>query len=269
MLLAAISLSAQQPDPADPAFFSTNIQPVFEQQCFSCHNPDSDVSKLDLTSRAGLMRGGGRGPSIVPGNPSRSLLYKTITQQSQPFMPMGMAPLSGEAIANIAAWIEAGARYGESVVTEGPPDERRAKGEQLFREHVQPLFESTCLKCHSPETKASGLDLSTRDALLAGGENGKVVEPGQAQQSKLYKAVAHLSEPHMPFRSEKLPSETIDRLAGMDRRRSAFRGRAEGVVRHDPQHPLGISAAAAPRDASSQEHRVGSKPHRRLCGRQA
>lgn len=212
MLLAANLLSAQQPDPADPAFFSTYIQPVFEQQCFSCHNPGSDVSKLDLTSRAGLVRGGDNGPAIVPGNPSRSLLYKTITHQSQPFMPLGTARLSSEQIANIEAWIEAGAVYGGSVVAEGPLDERRAKGVQLFREHVQPLFESTCLKCHSPETKASGLDLSTRDALLAGGENGKVVEPGQAQQSKLYKAVAHLAEPHMPFRSEKLPSETIDRL---------------------------------------------------------
>ena len=158
------------------------------------------------------MEGGDNGPAVVPGEPARSLLYRSITHQSQPFMPMGMERLPQDVVDNFAAWIEAGAHYAETSTTANRKDERWLKGQQLFKDHVQPLLESTCLKCHSPETKASGLDMSTRDALLAGGENGKVLEPGQPADSKLFKAVAHLAEPHMPFRSEKLPQETIDRL---------------------------------------------------------
>ncbi len=212
LVVLASSLIAQQPDPADPAFFTKNIQPVLEQKCFNCHKPESNVSKLDLTTRAALMEGGDNGPAVVPGAPARSLLYRSITHQSQPFMPMGMERLPQDVIDNFAAWIEAGAHYAETNAAASRKDERAAKGQQLFKNHVQPLFESTCLKCHSPETKASGLDLSTRDALLAGGENGKVLEPGQPADSKLFKAVAHLAEPHMPFRSERLAQETIDRL---------------------------------------------------------
>ena len=212
VLSLAPALVAQNLDPASPAFFSKNIQPVLEQKCFKCHKPGSNVSRLYLTTREALMEGGDNGPAVVPGQPSRSLLYRSITHQSQPFMPMGMDRLPQDVIDNFAAWIEAGAHYGDASGAESREDDRRAKGRQLFKDHVQPLLESTCLKCHSPETKASGLDLSTRDAMLAGGKNGKVLEPGQPGASKLYKSVAHLAEPHMPFRSEKLSRETIDRL---------------------------------------------------------
>ncbi|MDA1311968.1 MAG: DUF1553 domain-containing protein [Acidobacteria bacterium] len=235
LLLSPVDrLTAQQPNPVGADYFPRYIQPVFEQKCFSCHTAESSVSKLDLTSREGLMRGGDNGPAIVAGDAERSLLYKSITHQSQPFMPLGMDRLSQQEIDRIAAWINAGAQYGAAPSGGDHQDEKWIKGQKLFSENVQPLFESTCLKCHSSETKASGLDLSTRDAILAGGENGKVVEPGRSKDSKLYKAVAHLGEPHMPFRSERLPQETIDRLAEWIDTGAPFEGKLEassGVIR--------------------------------------
>ena len=44
------------------------------------------MGKLDLSSFAGLMAGGGSGPVIAPGKPERSLLYKLIENGQ---MPMG------------------------------------------------------------------------------------------------------------------------------------------------------------------------------------
>ena len=233
-LLTADRLPAQEPDPADASYFTQYIQPVFDQKCLSCHNAESNVSKLDLTSRESLLRGGGKGPGVVPGDAVGSILYKSITHRSQPFMPLGMDRLSRQEIDRIAAWIDAGAQYGESVSAAPKEDERWVQGRKLFSEHVRPLLESTCLKCHSTETKASRLDLSTRDAMLAGGENGKAVEPGRSQDSKLHKAVAHLVEPHMPFRSERLPQATIDRLAEWIDAGAPFEGKLEassGAIR--------------------------------------
>jgi hypothetical protein len=234
LLLAAGTLSAQQANPADPSYFTQYVKPVFEQKCLSCHDAESSVSKLDLTSRESLLRGGGKGPAVIPGDAESSLLYKSITHQSQPFMPMGMDRLSRQEIDWIAGWINAGAQYDTAVSAVRSQDEKWGQGQKLFREHVEPLFESTCLKCHSTETKASGLDLSTRDSMLTGGENGKVVEPGRAKDSKLYKAVAHVAEPHMPFRSERLPQETIEHLAEWIDAGAPFEGKLEassGAIR--------------------------------------
>jgi hypothetical protein len=63
---------------------------------------------------------------------------------------------------------------------------------------VRPAFEKACLGCHGPQTKSAGLDLSTREALLKGGERGPAVVPGDPKASLLYKVVSHEAEPHMP-----------------------------------------------------------------------
>jgi len=129
LVVLAPSLTAQQRDLAASAFFLKNIQPVLEQKCFNCHKPESNVSKLDLTTRAALMEGGDNGPAVVPGKPARSLLYRSITHQSQPFMPMGMERLPQDVVDNFAAWIEAGAHYAETSTTANRKDERWLKGQ--------------------------------------------------------------------------------------------------------------------------------------------
>src|ERR1700690_2471811 len=83
---------------------------------------------------------------------------------------------------------------------------------QLYND-VRPVFEKSCLPCHGPQTKSSGLDLSTRDALLKGGEHGPAIVPGDPKTSLLYKLVSYEAEPHMPYKGDRLPQETIDRIA--------------------------------------------------------
>ena len=61
--------------------------------------------------------------------------------------------------------------------------------------------------------KQAGLDLSTRESALKGSENGPVIVAGKPEDSRLYKLVAHLSEPGMPFKGPKLPDATIAKIA--------------------------------------------------------
>ena len=83
----------------------------------------------------------------------------------------------------------------------------------LYRDHIHPLFKKSCLGCHNAGAKQGGLDLSTREAMLRGSEHGPVVAIGKPDDSQLYKAIAHVAEPAMPFKGKKLPDADIARIA--------------------------------------------------------
>src|SRR5947209_2490664 len=83
----------------------------------------------------------------------------------------------------------------------------------LYSDRIRPLFEKNCLACHGPKMKQSGLDLSTRESLLRGGDSGPAVVPGNPDASQLYKLVSHQKEPGMPFKGAKLPDDAISRIA--------------------------------------------------------
>ncbi len=61
------------------------------------------------------------------------------------------------------------------------------------------ILEQKCFQCHGAAAQKSGLDLRTRESILAGGDNGPAIVPGSADASRLYRRVAALEEPRMPF----------------------------------------------------------------------
>ncbi len=108
MSLALMLLAAQ------PAF-EQYIRPVLEKQCHSCHNSTTHQGGLDLTSRDKILRGGDRGPAVVPGDPQSSLLFAYINHERQPGMPLGGQKLSADVIARFGQWIKDGARFEEAA----------------------------------------------------------------------------------------------------------------------------------------------------------
>jgi mono/diheme cytochrome c family protein len=83
----------------------------------------------------------------------------------------------------------------------------------LYRGEIKPLIDKNCIACHNAKVKQGGFDISTREALLQGSEHGKVVVPGNPADSQLYKLVAHVSEPGMPFKGKKLPDAAIAKFS--------------------------------------------------------
>jgi mono/diheme cytochrome c family protein len=90
---------------------------------------------------------------------------------------------------------------------------KMAQGLALFKKHVRPVLVTQCLKCHGGDAVESEFDLSDRDKLLRGGSSGTVAEPGKAKSGRLYERITHARKPGMPFKGEKLPDETIARIA--------------------------------------------------------
>jgi mono/diheme cytochrome c family protein len=75
------------------------------------------------------------------------------------------------------------------------------------------VLEAHCVKCHGGEKTKGGLDLTTREALLRGGETGVTVVPGEPEQSLLVQSIRHERDPHMPHKEPKLPDAAIAQIA--------------------------------------------------------
>lgn len=92
--------------------FATEIHPVLETRCKSCHSGDNAQAGFRVGSREELLRGGVSGPAIIPGKGADSLLVQKIAGRRGTRMPPAGAPMSDDAIASIRQWIDAGAVWG-------------------------------------------------------------------------------------------------------------------------------------------------------------
>ena len=66
----------------------------------------------------------------------------------------------------------------------------RAGDEVDFARDILPLFREACVECHGAEKQKGKLRMDTREALLKGGEDGKVIEPGNAEEGSLVRRIA-------------------------------------------------------------------------------
>ena len=101
--------------------FEKQIRPLLKQYCYDCHSQDAEESGLRLDYGAHILKGGDRGPSVVPGKKSDSPLFQSLTGQGKiPRMPHDMPPLKPEEINLIGEWIEQGGHIpeSESVLTQ-------------------------------------------------------------------------------------------------------------------------------------------------------
>ena len=64
-----------------------------------------------------------------------------------------------------------------------------AADEVDFKKDIAPVLETSCVKCHNPEKKKGKLDMSTKEGFMKGGEDGKIVEAGKADASKMIKSL--------------------------------------------------------------------------------
>jgi mono/diheme cytochrome c family protein len=71
-------------------------------------------------------------------------------------------------------------------------------GDAGWAAHIEPLFKEHCAECHNPTKTKSGLDLSSLQSILKGGERGAAVLPGRPEESNLYRFLTTGADPHMP-----------------------------------------------------------------------
>ncbi len=116
-----------------PAFHlraqSVEAVTILKERCFQCHGGAVQMSQLDLRTRESILKGGAKGPAIVPGNAEASRLYRRIAGLEEPVMPMAPLPrLSTQEIAALKDWIDRGANWEPSGPAAGSPKTQAAGG---------------------------------------------------------------------------------------------------------------------------------------------
>ncbi len=103
-------------DRKEPIDYTKDIEPIFENKCKFCHSGNVIEGKFDMSTHAGVMKGGRRGVVVVPGKSTESLLYLFSSRQKKPIMPpKSEEPLTPEELALIKLWIDQGAKPGSGV----------------------------------------------------------------------------------------------------------------------------------------------------------
>ncbi len=208
LFLQSALFFAQSP-PANPdktVPFETSVLPIFEASCVACHGSALKMRELDLSTFAGVIKGGDDGPVVTPGKPQDSRLYEMVEKGA---MPKGGKPLAPSQIAAIREWIETGARSSSAT-----PEHSIGA---VTEDDVLPIFLLRCSPCHGARRQEGGLALHTRAAIFEGGKSGRAMVPGKPDDSLI---VQKLRSGEMPpklgldeISTKRITKAEIDRVA--------------------------------------------------------
>jgi mono/diheme cytochrome c family protein len=124
---------------------------------------------------------------------------------------LGLAFAGSLLIANAA---EKEKKTGDVDISKLPP--ASDKTGVTYASDMKPIFEKSCIKCHGPEKQKGKLRLDSLEAVLKGGQDGKVVEPGASAKSMLVHNVAHIGDEDdympPPDNKDKIPPLTKEQI---------------------------------------------------------
>ncbi len=174
-LLSLLIVSAARG--ADPPSFAKDIRPLFDAKCVRCHGEKVKKADLDLSTPAGVLKGGESGPAVVAGKPEKSLLYEKVHKGEMP--PAKKDALAAAEVETLRKWIADGAKV-PAGSAETP----------LNQHDVIPIMLRHCTACHGRYKQEANLDLRTPAAMLRGGKSGPAIVPGRPADSLVVKRIA-------------------------------------------------------------------------------
>jgi len=206
--------SSDAPPPASPKFYSTRVTDILNDNCLSCHD-DTAKGNLRLDSYDGILKGGADGKVIVPGDPDASMLIQAIRRTGDLKMPP-KRPLGAAEVADLEAWVKAGAVGADPAPAAAGPSASVASGSapapqakvdaDYFENKVRPILANSCYDCHD-DTAKGGLRVDSKAAFEKGGKHGPVVVPGDPGKSLLIQAVQQTGDLKMPKGGKLKPEE--------------------------------------------------------------
>ena len=100
----------------------------------------------------------------------------------------------------------------------GCDSNQKAQSTISFSTEIIPILKNHCLECHvpgAPGEKASGLDMSTHQALMKGTKFGPVVKPGDSLSSTLVILVDGRADPSIKMPHGDRPSLSAGEISSL------------------------------------------------------
>ncbi|WP_417382516.1 PSD1 and planctomycete cytochrome C domain-containing protein [Gimesia sp.] len=188
-----------------PLLFEKEIQPVLAAKCGKCHSEKVRKGGLDLSTIAGVHRGGESGESALAEDVDDSMLWILVDGGDMP--PEGQPQLTEAERKLIHNWIATGAK------SEKPhqPEEK-----QITQHDVLPIVLLRCTACHGARLQRGGLDLRTPASMLKGGNQGPAFIAGNPDKSLMIKRVeSHACPPQeqlLKFFVKRPPPSEVETL---------------------------------------------------------
>lgn len=83
-----------------------------------------------------------------------------------------------------------------------------AQADSVFQQHVRPILQEKCSRCHGPEQQKADLMLSSPAGILKGGESGEILTPGDPAESLLFEMIEKGAMP--PTKKDRLSKEQVE-----------------------------------------------------------
>lgn len=104
------ALQVSQASGKESVQFVRDLAAIVVSTCIDCHGGMQPRGRLNLTTFAGLLRGGDSGQIVSPGKPAESLLIKKLKGMAGQRMPLQKEPLDDGTIAKFEKWVADGAK---------------------------------------------------------------------------------------------------------------------------------------------------------------
>ena len=121
--------------------FRDVIEPVFEDKCNGCHDPNKTKGGLMLISEKSILKGGKDGKIIVPGQPQISLLLQRIHMpegEKKHMPPAGKPQLTSDELTLLYQWVKENADFKKKVIDLPENDTLR----QIAANYLKPAEET-------------------------------------------------------------------------------------------------------------------------------
>ena len=75
---------------------------------------------------------------------------------------------------------------------------------------VDEIFQESCEHCHNADDEKGGLLMDSYASLVAGGEHGNALVPGDSAASRLMQMIEGKLKPRMPYKEDPLPRAQVE-----------------------------------------------------------
>ncbi|HBL47032.1 PSD1 and planctomycete cytochrome C domain-containing protein [Gimesia sp.] len=188
-----------------PLLFEQTIQPVLAAKCGKCHSDKVRKGGLNLSTIAGVHRGGESGEPAIAETVDDSMLWILVDAGDMP--PEGQPQLTEAERKLIHKWIATGAKSAQ-------PHQPEVK--QITQHDILPIVLLRCTACHGARLQRGGLDLRTPASMLKGGKQGSAFIAGKPDESRMIQRIeSHACPPQeqlLKFFVKRPPASEVETL---------------------------------------------------------